>query len=154
MVIAASPSDSIYKGMVAYLFCCVNIDPRGFIPEDGVVFIQNGTRRREPTSTPYENFSSDIDTLFSVRGPPLPPSQTQRVGAHPLVHHEGMEIGNVLIGQRPIGLDRSRQGGASQNDLFRNFIHISIFTLDKLFYHLSNKTFSASSYPLKYSITF
>lgn len=65
-VLAASPSDSIYKGMVAYLFCCINVDPRGFIPEDGVFFLQNGTRRRDATSTPYENFSSDIDSLFSV----------------------------------------------------------------------------------------
>lgn len=31
-----------------------------------VYFIQNGTRKREPTSTPYKNFSSDIDTLFAV----------------------------------------------------------------------------------------
>lgn len=67
---AASPSDSIYKGMVAYLYCCINVDPRGFIPEDGVFFIQNHTRRRDPTSTPYENFSTDIDTLFSVSSNP------------------------------------------------------------------------------------
>lgn len=31
-----------------------------------VYFVQNGTRKREPTSTPYDNFSKDIDTLFTV----------------------------------------------------------------------------------------
>uniref|UniRef100_A0A914L344 protein-tyrosine-phosphatase n=1 Tax=Meloidogyne incognita TaxID=6306 RepID=A0A914L344_MELIC len=65
-VISASPSESIYKGTSAQISCCVNVDPRGFIPAEGVYFVQNGTRRREPTDNPYDKFSSDIDTLFAV----------------------------------------------------------------------------------------
>ncbi|KAI1728522.1 protein-tyrosine phosphatase domain-containing protein [Ditylenchus destructor] len=65
-MIVASPSDSIYRGTMTTIFCCVNVDPRDFIPENGVYFVQNGTRKREPTNTPYENFSNDIDTLFTV----------------------------------------------------------------------------------------
>uniref|UniRef100_A0A914HQ12 protein-tyrosine-phosphatase n=1 Tax=Globodera rostochiensis TaxID=31243 RepID=A0A914HQ12_GLORO len=66
VVFAATPSNSVSIGSVAYLFCCINVDPRTFIPEDGVVFIQNDTIRREPTRTPYESFSREIDTYFSV----------------------------------------------------------------------------------------
>uniref|UniRef100_A0A915CNV6 protein-tyrosine-phosphatase n=1 Tax=Ditylenchus dipsaci TaxID=166011 RepID=A0A915CNV6_9BILA len=65
-MIVASPSDSVYRGTMTNLFCCINVDPRDFIPENGVYFVQNGTRKREPTSTPYDHFSSDIDTLFTV----------------------------------------------------------------------------------------
>ncbi|CAD5212467.1 unnamed protein product [Bursaphelenchus okinawaensis] len=65
-MIVASPSDSAYKGTQTTIFCCINLDPRGYIPENGVYFVQNGTRKREASSSPYENFSRDIDTLFTV----------------------------------------------------------------------------------------
>ncbi|KAI6219774.1 Protein-tyrosine phosphatase containing protein [Aphelenchoides fujianensis] len=65
-MILASPSDSAYKGAITTLFCCVNLDPRAYIAENGVYFVQNGTRKREPTSSPYDNFSRDVDTLFTV----------------------------------------------------------------------------------------
>ncbi|KAL3077179.1 hypothetical protein niasHS_013168 [Heterodera schachtii] len=66
VVFAATPSNSVNLGGAAYLFCCVNLDPRTFIPKDGVVFVQNDTIQHQPTSTPYESFSHDIDTYFSV----------------------------------------------------------------------------------------
>ncbi|KAI6225011.1 Protein-tyrosine-phosphatase [Aphelenchoides besseyi] len=65
-MLLASPSDSAYKGTITTIFCCVNLDPRGYIAENGVYFVQNGTRKRESTSSPYDNFSRDIDTLFTV----------------------------------------------------------------------------------------
>lgn len=36
------PSETLYKGTTAHIFCCLNVDPRGFIPIDGVYFVQNG----------------------------------------------------------------------------------------------------------------
>ncbi|KAH7729834.1 CLR-1 protein [Aphelenchoides avenae] len=65
-MIVATPGDSAYRGTMMTMFCCINVDPRRFIPENGVYFVQNGTRKREPTSTPYDGFSTDIDTLFNV----------------------------------------------------------------------------------------
>lgn len=65
-MVVASPSDSAYKGSITTIFCCVNLDPRGYIAENGVYFVQNGTRKREATASPYDNFSRDIDTLFTV----------------------------------------------------------------------------------------
>jgi hypothetical protein len=65
-MVLASPSDSSYKGTVTTIFCCVNLDPRNFIAENGVYFVQNGTRKREATSSPYDSFSREIDTLFTV----------------------------------------------------------------------------------------
>lgn len=32
----ALPSDSVYQGTDASLFCCINMDPRSFIDDDGV----------------------------------------------------------------------------------------------------------------------
>lgn len=32
----AYPSDTVYVGGNVKLFCCINIDPRSFVPEDGV----------------------------------------------------------------------------------------------------------------------
>ncbi len=32
----ASPSDSVYKGTIVTLFCCINMDPRGVVASDGV----------------------------------------------------------------------------------------------------------------------
>lgn len=32
----ALPSDSVYQGADASLFCCINMDPRTFIDDDGV----------------------------------------------------------------------------------------------------------------------
>lgn len=32
----ALPSDSVYQGTDAMLFCCINMDPRTFVNEDGV----------------------------------------------------------------------------------------------------------------------
>lgn len=34
----ALPSDSVYQGTDASLFCCINMDPRSFIDDDGVCF--------------------------------------------------------------------------------------------------------------------
>ena len=65
-MVVASPSESVYRGTTATIFCCVNVDPREFIPPNFVYFVQNGTRKLETTHTPYENFSDDIDTLFTV----------------------------------------------------------------------------------------
>ncbi|VDM25735.1 unnamed protein product [Toxocara canis] len=55
----ALPSDSVYQGTDAMLFCCINMDPRTFVNEDGVDFIQNSSIIREPTSTPYHEIFTD-----------------------------------------------------------------------------------------------
>lgn len=34
----AIPSDSVYQGTDAILFCCINMDPRTFVNDDGVSF--------------------------------------------------------------------------------------------------------------------
>ncbi|CAI2346757.1 unnamed protein product [Caenorhabditis sp. 36 PRJEB53466] len=49
----AFPSLSVYKGVDVTLFCCVNVDPEGFIDVASVFFIQNTTIMREPTSHPF-----------------------------------------------------------------------------------------------------
>uniref|UniRef100_A0A8R1J2J6 protein-tyrosine-phosphatase n=2 Tax=Caenorhabditis japonica TaxID=281687 RepID=A0A8R1J2J6_CAEJA len=49
----AHPSLSVFKGVDVTLFCCVNVDPEGFIDVASVFFIQNGTIMREPTSHPF-----------------------------------------------------------------------------------------------------
>lgn len=49
----AHPSLSVFKGMDVTLFCCVNVDPEGFIDVANVFFIQNATIMREPTSHPF-----------------------------------------------------------------------------------------------------
>lgn len=49
----AHPSLSVFKGMDVTLFCCVNVDPEGFIDVANVFFIQNSTIMREPTSHPF-----------------------------------------------------------------------------------------------------
>lgn len=49
----AHPSLSVFKGTEVTMFCCVNIDPEGFIDVANVFFIQNGTIMREPTSHPF-----------------------------------------------------------------------------------------------------
>lgn len=36
----AYPSDTVYVGGNVKLFCCINIDPRSFVAEDGVKFFQ------------------------------------------------------------------------------------------------------------------
>lgn len=36
MLGVASPSDSVYKGTDADLYCCINMDPRGVVASDGV----------------------------------------------------------------------------------------------------------------------
>ena len=66
VMMAVSPRDSVYKGEEATVYCCINLDAREFIPRDGVLFIQNGTRSREPTQTPYDIFTAKDDTLFTV----------------------------------------------------------------------------------------
>lgn len=39
-MIVASPSDSVYRGTTnATIYCCVNVDPRDFIPMSGVSLI-------------------------------------------------------------------------------------------------------------------
>ncbi|KAL3993621.1 Protein-tyrosine phosphatase family protein [Acanthocheilonema viteae] len=53
------PSDSVYQGTDASLFCCINMDPRSFIDDDGVDFIQNSSIIREPTNTPYDDVFTD-----------------------------------------------------------------------------------------------
>ncbi|EFO23364.2 hypothetical protein LOAG_05121 [Loa loa] len=55
----ALPSDSVYQGTDASLFCCINMDPRSFIDDDGVDFIQNSSIIREPTNTPYDEVFTD-----------------------------------------------------------------------------------------------
>ncbi|ULU06944.1 hypothetical protein L3Y34_018619 [Caenorhabditis briggsae] len=47
------PSLSVFKGIDVTMFCCVNLDPEGFIDVANVFFIQNGTLMREPTSHPF-----------------------------------------------------------------------------------------------------
>uniref|UniRef100_A0AC34G1P4 Ig-like domain-containing protein n=1 Tax=Panagrolaimus sp. ES5 TaxID=591445 RepID=A0AC34G1P4_9BILA len=41
IMLAISPADAVYKGTEATFYCCVNVDPRDFIPEEGVYFVQN-----------------------------------------------------------------------------------------------------------------
>ncbi|KAF1766078.1 hypothetical protein GCK72_006034 [Caenorhabditis remanei] len=53
VVSRAHPSLSVFKAMDVTLFCCVNVDPEGFIDVANVFFIQNGTIIREPTSHPF-----------------------------------------------------------------------------------------------------
>jgi protein tyrosine phosphatase len=65
-MLAISPADAVYKGTEATFYCCVNVDPRDFIPEEGVYFVQNGTRRREASTTPYQLFTKTDDSLFTV----------------------------------------------------------------------------------------
>ncbi|KAM3720078.1 Receptor-type tyrosine-protein phosphatase [Dirofilaria immitis] len=55
----ALPSDSVYQGTDASLFCCINMDPRSFVDDDGVDFIQNSSIIREPTNTPYDEIFTD-----------------------------------------------------------------------------------------------
>lgn len=55
----ALPSDSVYQGADASLFCCINMDPRTFIDDDGVDFIQNSSIIREPTNTPYDEIFTE-----------------------------------------------------------------------------------------------
>uniref|UniRef100_A0A158Q2W1 protein-tyrosine-phosphatase n=1 Tax=Dracunculus medinensis TaxID=318479 RepID=A0A158Q2W1_DRAME len=55
----AIPSDSVYQGTDAILFCCINMDPRTFVNDDGVDFIQNSSIIREPTNTPYDELFTD-----------------------------------------------------------------------------------------------
>uniref|UniRef100_A0AC35GM64 Ig-like domain-containing protein n=1 Tax=Panagrolaimus sp. PS1159 TaxID=55785 RepID=A0AC35GM64_9BILA len=66
IMLAISPADAVYKGTEATFYCCVNVDPRDFIPEEGVYFVQNGTRRREASTTPYHLFTTTDDSLFTV----------------------------------------------------------------------------------------
>lgn len=35
-MIVATPGDSAYRGTMMTMFCCINVDPRRFIPENGV----------------------------------------------------------------------------------------------------------------------
>ncbi|EGT56302.1 hypothetical protein CAEBREN_30513 [Caenorhabditis brenneri] len=53
VVARAHPSLSVSKGIDVTLFCCVNVDPEGFIDVANVFFIQNATIMREPTSHPF-----------------------------------------------------------------------------------------------------
>uniref|UniRef100_A0A914YIR9 Uncharacterized protein n=1 Tax=Panagrolaimus superbus TaxID=310955 RepID=A0A914YIR9_9BILA len=66
IMLAISPADAVYKGTEATFYCCVNVDPRDYIPEEGVYFVQNGTRRREASTTPYQLFTTTDDSLFTV----------------------------------------------------------------------------------------
>uniref|UniRef100_A0A8R1XRT8 protein-tyrosine-phosphatase n=6 Tax=Onchocerca TaxID=6281 RepID=A0A8R1XRT8_ONCVO len=50
----ALPSDSVYQGADASLFCCINMDPRSFVDDDG-----NSSIIREPTNTPYDEIFTD-----------------------------------------------------------------------------------------------
>lgn len=65
-MVTISPSDSVYRGTEATIYCCINQDPRDFVLEGNVHFLQNDTRSREPTSSPYDMFTATEDTLFSV----------------------------------------------------------------------------------------
>ncbi|CAB3403749.1 unnamed protein product [Caenorhabditis bovis] len=49
----AFPSPSVYKGSDVTLFCCINVDPEGFVDAAGVFFIQNSTLMREATAHPF-----------------------------------------------------------------------------------------------------
>lgn len=49
----AYPSDTVYVGGAVRLFCCINIDPRSFVAEDGVRFIHNSSIVRRSSSTPF-----------------------------------------------------------------------------------------------------
>uniref|UniRef100_A0A1I7TSR6 protein-tyrosine-phosphatase n=1 Tax=Caenorhabditis tropicalis TaxID=1561998 RepID=A0A1I7TSR6_9PELO len=49
----AYPSLSVFKGMDVTLFCCVNVDPEGFLDVASVFFFQNATIMREATSNPF-----------------------------------------------------------------------------------------------------
>ncbi|CCD68957.1 Receptor-type tyrosine-protein phosphatase [Caenorhabditis elegans] len=53
VVARAHPSTSVSKGIDVTLFCCINVDPEGFIDVASVFFIQNGTIMREATSHPF-----------------------------------------------------------------------------------------------------
>jgi len=66
VMMAISPRNSVYKGEEATIYCCINLDAREFISRDGVLFVQNGTRSREPTESPYDSFTAKDDTLFTI----------------------------------------------------------------------------------------
>uniref|UniRef100_A0A0N5AZD9 protein-tyrosine-phosphatase n=1 Tax=Syphacia muris TaxID=451379 RepID=A0A0N5AZD9_9BILA len=51
----AYPSDTVYVGGNVKLFCCINIDPRSFVPEDGIRFIHNSSIVRRSSFTPFSN---------------------------------------------------------------------------------------------------
>lgn len=47
------PSSSVYKGSDVTMYCCINMDPNGFVDASGVFFIQNTTLMREATNHPF-----------------------------------------------------------------------------------------------------
>ncbi|PAV77395.1 hypothetical protein WR25_16591 [Diploscapter pachys] len=53
------PSPSVYKGSDATLFCCINVDPQGFIDASAVMFLQNTTFMREATKHPFKEQQTD-----------------------------------------------------------------------------------------------
>uniref|UniRef100_A0A7E4V8E7 protein-tyrosine-phosphatase n=1 Tax=Panagrellus redivivus TaxID=6233 RepID=A0A7E4V8E7_PANRE len=66
IMLTISPARSVFKGTEATIYCCVNLDPREYVPEEAVFFVQNGTRRRDASTTPYAMFSPKDDSLFTV----------------------------------------------------------------------------------------
>ncbi|CAD6194965.1 unnamed protein product [Caenorhabditis auriculariae] len=59
------PSEKVYKGTDVTMYCCINVDPEGFVDAAGVFFIQNTTLMREATNHPFRGVTRKHDERMS-----------------------------------------------------------------------------------------